>query len=537
MGGIFINYRRDDSAPWAGRLFERLAREFPRNQLLMDVDAIEPGLDFVQVLDEQVSGCTVLLAIIGPNWTDSRNRKGVRRLDNPDDFVRIELSSALKRNVRVIPVLIDGARMPREEDLPEPLKSLARRNAVQVSHVRFGADTQGLVDVLHRLMAPPPRTGLFGRFSRARKDETPSRREHKSTTAADPPPRQRREPEPSANAASLLSDAPPSTAGQRESTQSAPAVGNAGRNDIRSVVIAAIFTVVSTPLVQAIAYEFNSANINWFGTPQGGRDSGYVCGSILITVLALLLGRIAGGTTSVSTALYWMGMFRNAFYALALLLNSALGYGAGLAVGGLTVIVSGWWMARRIREPDSTASTALYWLYATNLQTGWIVYAFSVNRWNWFGYTQAGAGASARIVGMLLLAVSALLLFRLYRLRRGTMAADLCWLFPAFAIANYLPYQFDVLGLGGSAGAVAGIILFLTVSGLLVYRRERALTSVEMAIYWVLFSIAVETSMVNLMAGQNNGSSLTAVTAGWLIGGAVSVLCGIGLLIRRRRLV
>ena len=100
----------------------------------MDVDAIEPGLDFVKVLDEQVSGCDVLLAIIGPNWTHAKTSNGQRRLADPDDFVHIELASALQRDIRVIPVLIDGAQMPRADELPKPLRPLVRRNAVTVRH-------------------------------------------------------------------------------------------------------------------------------------------------------------------------------------------------------------------------------------------------------------------------------------------------------------------------------------------------------------------------------------------------------------------
>src|SRR5262245_26148209 len=163
LGGIFISYRREDSAHSAGRLYERLAHEFPRGQLLMDVDAIEPGLDFAKVLDEQVSGCDVLLAIIGPNWVGAKTQNGIRRLDDPDDYVRIEIATGLKRDIRVIPILVDGAPMPRAEELPEPLKPLARRNAVQVSHVRFGADTQGLVQVLLRITTPPKQAGVPGR--------------------------------------------------------------------------------------------------------------------------------------------------------------------------------------------------------------------------------------------------------------------------------------------------------------------------------------------------------------------------------------
>ena len=152
MGGIFISYRREDSSPWAGRIYERLAREFPREQILMDVDAIEPGLDFVKVLDEQVQGCDALLVIIGPKWASAQNEDGVRRLDDPDDFVAIEVGSALKHDVRVIPALVEGARMPRADELPTELKPLSRRNAVMLTHNGFGADTQNLIGVLKRIL-------------------------------------------------------------------------------------------------------------------------------------------------------------------------------------------------------------------------------------------------------------------------------------------------------------------------------------------------------------------------------------------------
>src|SRR5215475_13629783 len=112
----------------------------------MDVDAIEPGLDFVKVLDEQVSGCDVLLALIGPSWVDARNEKGDRRLDDPDDFVAIEIAAALARDIRVIPILIDGARMPKASELPESLKPLVRRHAIELRHAQFGRDAEALIE-------------------------------------------------------------------------------------------------------------------------------------------------------------------------------------------------------------------------------------------------------------------------------------------------------------------------------------------------------------------------------------------------------
>lgn len=147
-GKIFINYRRGDDPGNTGRLFDRLQEAFQPEQLFMDVDSIAPGLDFVRVLEEQVGQCDALLAVIGKGWIDARDDTGARRLDNPEDFVRIEIESALKQDKRVIPVLVGDSHMPRPEELPEAIRPLARRNAVRLTHERFRADAQGLIKAL-----------------------------------------------------------------------------------------------------------------------------------------------------------------------------------------------------------------------------------------------------------------------------------------------------------------------------------------------------------------------------------------------------
>ena len=147
-GRIFINYRRGDDPGHTGRLFDRLQDAFEPDQLFMDVDSIAPGLDFVRVLEEQVSKCDVLLAVIGKGWIDARDIAGNRRLDNVEDFVRIEIEAGLRLGKRVIPVLVNDAEMPRAEQMPEDLKPLARRNAVRLSHDRFKSDAQGLIKAL-----------------------------------------------------------------------------------------------------------------------------------------------------------------------------------------------------------------------------------------------------------------------------------------------------------------------------------------------------------------------------------------------------
>jgi hypothetical protein len=149
-GKIFINYRRGDDSPAAQAVFGRLEQAFPHEQLFMDVDNIEPGLDFVRVLNEQQ--CDVLISIIGKNWLDARDAHGARRLDNPEDFVRIEIESALQQDKRVIPVLVGQAQMPSADQLPDTMKPFARRNAVRLSHERYRADTQGLIAALQRAL-------------------------------------------------------------------------------------------------------------------------------------------------------------------------------------------------------------------------------------------------------------------------------------------------------------------------------------------------------------------------------------------------
>src|SRR5262244_1646647 len=149
---IFINYRRGDDPGNTGRLFDRLQETFAPEQLFIDVDNIPPGLDFIRVLEEQVSQCDALLAVIGPRWLDAADPQGKRRLDSPDDFVRIEIESALNQGKRVIPVLVGDARMPTADDLPETMRPLARRNAVRLTHERFRVDTQGLIKALQQAL-------------------------------------------------------------------------------------------------------------------------------------------------------------------------------------------------------------------------------------------------------------------------------------------------------------------------------------------------------------------------------------------------
>src|SRR4051794_5973990 len=158
-GGIFLSYRRQETEHVAGRLADRLGERFGTSRVFMDIDSIPPGADFVEAINSAVSRCDVLLAMIGPGWTDLEDDEGHRRLDDPGDFVVLEVRAALERGIPVIPVLVDGARMPRQNQLPKPLEPLATRNAVHVDAETFRSDVSVLIDALATTVPPAVAAG------------------------------------------------------------------------------------------------------------------------------------------------------------------------------------------------------------------------------------------------------------------------------------------------------------------------------------------------------------------------------------------
>jgi len=148
MRGIFISYRRDDAAGHAGRLFDGLKERFGAERVFMDVSDLRPGEDFVAALDRALAASGVVLAVIGPRWLDAADASGRRRLDDPADFVRRELTAALASDASVIPVLVHGAQMPGGGSLPAPLQPLARRQAITLTDARWESDLRDLVACL-----------------------------------------------------------------------------------------------------------------------------------------------------------------------------------------------------------------------------------------------------------------------------------------------------------------------------------------------------------------------------------------------------
>jgi len=149
-GAIFISYRRTDNAHAAHRLYEFLTDQFGPGSTFIDLDNIAPGADFVRSIDDAIARSRVLLAIIGPNWLHAHNESGARRLDDPGDFVRLEIERALRSHVRVIPVLAD-ATMPAPSQLPPSLQELSRLNALLLRLESFRADCDHLADQLKRI--------------------------------------------------------------------------------------------------------------------------------------------------------------------------------------------------------------------------------------------------------------------------------------------------------------------------------------------------------------------------------------------------
>lgn len=140
---VFISYRRDDAAGFSHAIYDRLVGHLPKDQVFMDVLGIEPGADFVKRLESTVDSCDVLLALIGKRWAGEGDA-GRARIHDPQDWVHVEIAAAIRRGVRVIPVLLDGASMPTLESLPDDLRPLVRMNAVDVRTSRLDADVWAL---------------------------------------------------------------------------------------------------------------------------------------------------------------------------------------------------------------------------------------------------------------------------------------------------------------------------------------------------------------------------------------------------------
>ncbi|MDQ5815439.1 MAG: TIR domain-containing protein [Actinomycetota bacterium] len=157
--GIFISYRRDDSAGHAGRLYDKLSEGFGADQIFMDIDTIDPGHDFIEVIDRALASSKVVIALIGRRWTTATDSAGRKRLENPQDFVRMEVARSLETGIRVIPVLVQGATMPGPDELPADLTALTRRHAIELSDVRWQYDVGRLTTAIEESLGRPPRDG------------------------------------------------------------------------------------------------------------------------------------------------------------------------------------------------------------------------------------------------------------------------------------------------------------------------------------------------------------------------------------------
>jgi hypothetical protein len=149
---IFLSYRRGDTTIYAGRLFDSLCMRLGDEEVFMDLDAIEPGADFVEHIEREVGSCEVLIALIGRDWVDASDADGNRRLEDDSDWVRLELEAGLNRDIRVIPVLVQGAVMPRADQLPGDLAKLARRNALEIGDTRWRYDFDRLLEVIEKVL-------------------------------------------------------------------------------------------------------------------------------------------------------------------------------------------------------------------------------------------------------------------------------------------------------------------------------------------------------------------------------------------------
>jgi hypothetical protein len=154
-GNIFISYRREDTSGHAGRLYDRLKERFP-GRVVMDVTSIELGADFVLEIERQLGACLVFIELIGNQWATITNQEGKRRLDEPGDFVRLEVAIALRRAITIIPILVEGATMPASSSLPGDVAPLTRHEALAITESDFDHNVERLIQRLESIFGPAP---------------------------------------------------------------------------------------------------------------------------------------------------------------------------------------------------------------------------------------------------------------------------------------------------------------------------------------------------------------------------------------------
>lgn len=161
---IFISYRREDSAGHAGRIYDKLAQQFGEAQVFLDFDAIPGATNFREEIRDALRRANVVLVVIGPRWATAADEQGNRRLDDDRDLVRREIRTALDSDVAVFAVLVGGARMPHQDDLPDDLAGLTDRDAIEISDRRFREDCDRLISDISRLsgeeVLPTPGTEI-----------------------------------------------------------------------------------------------------------------------------------------------------------------------------------------------------------------------------------------------------------------------------------------------------------------------------------------------------------------------------------------
>lgn len=180
MSKVFVSYRREDAQGEAGHLLADLRRRFGEAQVFMDIATIGPGEDFGLAIERAMADCSVVLVVIGRSWVDVRDAQGARRLDDPSDWVRLEVESALNGDRKVVPVLVQGASMPRDSMLPASIAALARRNAHEISARRWDYDFDALAKTLVDPLGMTSAEGIEASSAR----QSPARRARPAVWAA-----------------------------------------------------------------------------------------------------------------------------------------------------------------------------------------------------------------------------------------------------------------------------------------------------------------------------------------------------------------
>jgi hypothetical protein len=508
---IFISYRRDDEPGMARALYNELERVFSEASLFMDVEGgIPPGRDFVRIIDDQVSQCQIMLAIVGRGWLAAVDTDGRRRLDNPDDFVRIEIESAMRLGKLVIPVVLNKMEPVRAVDLPEPMKQFARLHAFRLTHERFKSDTQGLIKAVQQALAEFETIGAAEQERTRQEAQIRARAQKEAQHQPADPEKRRKSPENrrDVDPAGLQLSEKQVRLDNGRKIAFAPVDKRKWVCAESSIPIAIFVIFATTSLFLEMRWRFVQ-HTGFLADLFDVLDSGAFAGSVLAAMaVGLIIWMERQSITTKDSAVYWLAFILIANLGISasavLFLPILNGRLWGQAIAGLITVASAIFIAGPSRHALTAGEVAIYWLG--------LLFVGYVTLPNPSLDTDAG-NLSA---GVYLLALGSGIL--LAARNRADGEAVPVYILGLFLAGNLLAAAIASSGVGVTIWNSIALVLSL----ITLVQYKFGFNRRQLAIYPVIFLLAL--SNIPPLSSTTIVSSFTVSSCGWAIAPVVAII-------------